>query len=87
MKRIVMPEDYRPWDVDIDTAKVSLERTMRALLVTGSTMTDHMRIGDYPLGRGISAFLRVQIPDGREDEFRSICKPQRMQTPPPPMRV
>jgi translation elongation factor EF-1beta len=74
---ITLPEDYRPWDVDIDTTKAALERCMRALLMTGSLLTCHMRLSrDLPLGRGITAILRVQILDGREGEFDDICKPQ-----------
>lgn len=75
--------DRRPWDVSIITTKVGLERCMRALLLTGSHLTGHFRIGsDLPLGRGISAFLRIQVPEGEEERFREIAQPDSMGPPP-----
>ena len=71
-----------PWDVGIDTTKAALQRCMAALILTDATMTCSMRIGNYPLGRGVSATLRVHIPEGRQDEFRELAKPYRMAPPP-----
>jgi len=72
-----------PWDVDIDTTKAALERTMRALVKTDSTMTDSMTLSNtMPWGRWVMAFLRVHIPGGREGEFRELAKPYRMAPPP-----
>jgi hypothetical protein len=77
----VWHEKRKPWDVTIPTTKVGLERCMRALLLTGSHMTSHFRLGDFDLGRGISAFLRVQIPEGLEDRFRELAQPEDMHPP------
>ena len=80
--RVTPARTHWPWDVDIDTTKVALERLGRALILTHSQLTDSMRIGDYPLGRGITAIMRVQIPVGHHEEFREVCQPQAMRPPP-----
>ena len=67
-----------PWAVDIDTTKVGLEHCMRALIVTGSALTSSMTLGGVGwdrFGRGYTAFLRVQIPEGAEARVDSICLP------------
>ena len=63
------------WDVDIDSTRIGLERAARALIETGSQLLDSSRIGKYPLGRGITVFLRVAIPPGEADRFREISRP------------
>lgn len=75
-------EGLKPWDVSIATTRVGLERCMRAILLTRATLTDHFRMGNFPLGRGISAFLRVQIPEGEEDRFVELAKPEDFRPPP-----
>ncbi|MDP3908875.1 MAG: hypothetical protein Q8Q14_00650 [Gemmatimonadales bacterium] len=70
-----------PWDVDIDTTRVGLERCMRALIETESTMTSSMRLSKR-MGRGVSAFLRVHVPEGREANFRAIARPIEMRPMP-----
>lgn len=70
-----------PWDVDIDTTRPALERCMRALLLTGSTLTDSMR-PRFELGRGVSALLRIHVPEGEHDRFRDLCRPIEMRPPP-----
>ncbi len=68
-----------PWDVSIATSRVGLERCMRALLETRSIITDSFRTAaDIPLGRGVSSHLRVFIPEGKQEEFLEICKPESM---------
>ncbi len=80
-----MPVDRKPWDVEIDTTKTALERTMRALIATRSTMTDsHRTMSSMPMGRGDGAHLRVHVPKGRAAEFRDIAKPYSMR---PPSRI
>ena len=55
---------------------------MRALLLTGSQLTDSMRLDHRaPLGRSVTAFLRVQIPEGNEADFRALCQPYTMRPP------
>lgn len=71
-----------PWDVDIDTTRIGLERLGRALIETDSTLTCSMVLGDHQLGRGVSAFLRVFVPDGKEKVFREMCRPIVMKPPP-----
>lgn len=80
-KRYPTPERH-PWDVDFDSTKVGLERFARALISTASTMTDSFTIGNFPLGRGVTVFARVHIPEGREEEFDAICLPGRRAKPP-----
>lgn len=70
-----------PWEVSISTSGAALQRCMRALLLTKSKLTSSYRLGDYPLGRGISAFLMVVVPEGSEEEFRTIAKPEYMKPP------
>lgn len=70
-----------PWDVNIDTTRPALERTMRALLITGSKLTCSLVPRGFDLGRGVSAELRVQVPDGEQDRFREIARPYRMAAP------
>ena len=74
-----------PWDVDIDTTSAGLERCMRAIIVTESVMTCsfRVRLGEK-LGRGVTAFTRIQIPVGRDVEFRQYCAPVSMR---PPSRI
>lgn len=74
-----------PWDVDIDTSRAALERCMRAIVVTESVMTCSFRVRrGEKLGRNVTAFTRIQIPAGRDSEFREICQPFGMR---PPSRV
>ena len=63
------------WLVTIDTTRLGLERCMRALLMTGSQLRRHHRIGSHPLGRGVSAWLLVAIPEWQESRFDEICRP------------
>lgn len=71
-----------PWDVSIDTTKAGLERLGRALIETSSRLTDSFVLGSHKLGRGVSAHLRVFIPEGHEQEFDRIAKPIERRPPP-----
>ena len=66
--------DATVWEVSIDTTRAGLERCMRALLLTGSTLTSHFRLSGG-LGRGVSAFMLVGIPVGAEAHFDEIARP------------
>jgi hypothetical protein len=79
----VAEPDYRPWDVDIDTSRAALERLGRALVETGSQLTDSM-LTDRPIRRGVKALLRVQIPRGQEWRFDELCKWIDRRSPPRP---
>lgn len=72
---------YWSWVVNIDTTKPALQRVMEALLLTHSRITDTHMIGDR-CGRGYSADLAVQIPEGEEAKFKAIAKPYLMNAPP-----
>ena len=70
------------WEISIDTTKVALERLARALLTTNSGLPAGKRLmPHYKWGRGISAHLMVEVPDGRQDEFRDTAKPISMEAP------
>ena len=72
------------WHISIDTTKPALERLARALLLTGSGLRAgkcSRLLSHYPFGRGISAEVTVEIPDGKQDEFREIAKPIAMEPP------
>jgi hypothetical protein len=76
---------YWYWHVDIDTTRVGLERFARALLTTGSGLEcgyASRLISSYPFGRGVTALVVVQIPDGQQSEFRCEAKPVHMCAPP-----
>jgi len=64
----------RYYEVFIDTTKPALERAMRAILLTRSTVTRTQLFG-LPLGRRVRATLSVEIPLGQEADFDSICCP------------
>jgi hypothetical protein len=72
------------WHVDIDTTKIGLERFARALLKTGSGLEcgrSSRLLPAYPFGRGVTALVVVQVPDGQQDEFRCEAKPVHMTAP------
>ena len=76
---------FWPWDVSVDTTRPALSRCMEAILETRSRLTDSMiALGSrkYPLGRGVSAEIRVQITEGWEDRFRWLAHPISMTAPP-----
>lgn len=75
------------WHISIDTTKPALERLARALLLTGSGLRAgkcSRLLSHYPFGRGISAEVTVEIPDGKQAAFREIAKPIDMR---PPLRI
>jgi hypothetical protein len=73
------------WHIDIDTTKAALERLGRAIVLTyagipcGKLTRMPVR---YPLGRGVSALLVVELPEGDEQVFRELVKPIAMAPPP-----
>lgn len=71
---------FWPWDVSIDTTRPALARCMEAILETRSRLTSSLIAlgGDYPLGRGVSADIRVEIAEGWEDRFRWLAHPIHM---------
>ena len=67
---------YSAWDVTVDWSKVSMVRTLRAMLQTRSYFTDSFALVKFEnLRPRDSVFLRVFIPEGREDEFDKLCQP------------
>lgn len=82
-KTLPSARTHWPWDIDIDTTKIALERCMRAVILTSSKITDSAP--PYrDLGRGVTALLRVQIPCGQHDRFRELAQPIVMKPPPQP---
>ena len=78
-----MRSGYRGWDVTVDWSKVSMVRTLRALFQTRSFFTDSFVLGAFEnLRPRDSVFLRVFIPEGREDEFDKLCQPYDRRTMP-----
>jgi len=83
-------EGYWFWEISIDTSKAALGRLGEALLRTGAGLECgpmSRLIHGFPLGRGISAGLVVQIPEGKEDEFREVCKPHTILPNPPLVQI
>lgn len=64
--------ERKAWDLETDHSGVELmARVLRALIATRSTMTDSMRFSNS-FGRGISVFLRVHVPVGKEETLREL---------------
>lgn len=64
--------ERKAWDLETDHSGTEmLARVLRALIATHSTMTDSMRFSNS-FGRGISLFLRVQVPVGKEQTLREL---------------
>jgi len=75
------------WHISIDTTKAALERLARALICTDSGLAPgkfSRLLPPYEFGRGVSAHLVVQIPDGHQDEFRRLLGPSLISMDPPP---
>ena len=72
------------WCIDIDTTTPALSRCMAALIHTRSKLLDTHTIttAGGKLGRGIAAFLLVEIPDGQHLRFAAMAKPYTMTRPP-----
>ena len=67
-------KEKKAWDVDdVTWSKESLSRCFRALIVVNGHFTDSFTIRPPRSGRD-SVFLRVWIPEGREEEFENLCK-------------
>lgn len=69
------------WHVDIDTTHKALERFAVALLTTGAELLPSRLIMDSRLGRGVTAFVVVRLPDESVDRFREVCAPIAMRRP------
>jgi hypothetical protein len=64
--------ERKPWDLETDHSGTEmLARVLRALITTQSTMTDSFKFSQS-YGRGISLFLRVQVPVGKEEILREL---------------
>lgn len=72
-----------PWDTDVSATRAGLERLMRALICVGGHFTDSFAFGPMDPPSRISVFLRVFIPEGREEEFKTRAKAELL----PPPRV
>ena len=53
-----------------DTSKPSLETAMRAIIETRSGVDQILMMGSHPLGRGISAWMRLTIQPSRLPQFQ-----------------
>ena len=63
---------YKPMDLETDNSgDGTLALVMRALLSTGSHFTNAMRFSTS-FGRGISLFMRVQVPESKLPELRAM---------------
>lgn len=73
----------KPWDLTMyDSGPTALSVAMRALVETRSHFTDSMKLHPH-FGRGVSLFLRVQVPEGREESLRAaIGKRGELREPP-----
>lgn len=70
----------RPWDVATSSSSAALARFAGAVVLCRAVVTDSFRVsGDrYPLGRGVSVDWRVFLPEGLEDRFRGLAKPEEL---------
>lgn len=77
-------EGYSYYEISIDTTRAGMQRLGEALLRTGAGLECgplSRMIPHYPLGRGISATLIVQVPSSAREEFFDICRPNYMAKP------
>ncbi len=65
----------RRFEISIATSNAGMLRLMRALILTGSSCGPAFRL-DGGLGRGISAFFVVAIPDNSVEKFQELCRPE-----------
>lgn len=68
------------WELNVNTTGPALQRLAGGLIATRSALSDSSVIW-HELGRGISATVMVQIPEGQEMRFREIVKPYSMDPP------
>lgn len=71
------------WDVEFDATKIAMERVMRALVVTSSHFTSSFTLApvDKPT-RGVSVFMRVWVPSGKEQRFLELAGLDELKPPP-----
>ena len=67
-------DDWEWWDCDIDTTRAGLERFARGLILCGGRMTSSFTLGK-DLGRGVSAFTRIQLQRSKAEAFCEIVQP------------
>lgn len=73
------------WDCDIDTTRPALARFAEAVIACGAQVVSSHRLAtDLPMGRGVTAFLRVELAEGDEIRFLAICRPIAGEMRPPP---
>lgn len=81
---------YR-WHVYIDTSKAALERCMRALLLLDAGLVSGKYSRMLPRrrqwGRGVTAAVVIDIPEGSERRFVQMARPVHMVPPPGPISV
>lgn len=68
------------WEVSIDTSGPALQRAMTALIQCKGKLLNAYTLSEL-LGRGVSAILLVELPEGVEQKFRDTVKPIEMCAP------
>ncbi len=72
-----------PWDLTISQSIASRARFVKALVSFKCEISDSFTFGPVAELRLRDFYMfRIWIPEGYEEKFRTLCKPQVLRTPP-----